>query len=322
MIWRGRGIALTVVAILVTAAAAWAQDSPVGVRAGVEPQSIKIGDVFTFTLEVTAPPGVDLALPGEDADLGEIEVRSFSSREDTDDPSRYVVTLTWEAQLFAMGETIIEPPAVTYTNSDGDATQVQAEPVAMMVTSVLPPDAKDIKDIRGPRKMPLSPWYYVAYALAALMLLALVAGALWLLLRRKKREAIEPPQPAHSEALAALIELEERGLVAAGRVEEHYVDLSYIARHYLERRYDLDALETTTLMLAREMRASERTPQVADGFVEMLRRADLVKFAKYRPEDRPAEMDLHSTRKLVELTRPREEPDELEGEEAAQVAGQ
>ena len=313
---RGPGLPLALVAILVTAASSWAQDSPVGVRATVEPQSVKIGDVFTFTMEVTAPQGMDLMLPGRDADLAEVEVRGFSSRESADDQRRRVVTLTWEAQLFAMGETIIEPPALTYVGDDGDATQVQAEPVALVVTSVLPPDAQDIKDIRGPRKMPLSPWYYVAYALTALILLALVAGGLWLLLRRRKREVIEPPQPAHSEALAALIELEKRELIAQGRAEEHYVGLSYIARRYLERRYGLDALEGTTLMLAREMRASDRTPQVADGFIEMLRRADLVKFAKYRPEDRPAEMDMHSTRKLVELTRPREEPDEAEGEEA------
>lgn len=313
---HGRRLALTLVAIFAIAASAWAQDSPVGVRASVEPQSVKVGDVFTLTMQITAPQGVDLTLPGEDADLGEIEVRGFSSGENADDQGQRVVTLTWEAQLFAMGETIIEPPAVTYAPDGGEATQVQAEPVALMTTSVLPPDAQDIKDIRGPRKMPLSPWYYVAYALAALMLMALVAGALWLLLRRKKREAIEPPQPAHAEALAALIELEKRELIAQGRAEEHYVGLSYIARRYLERRYGLDALEATTLMLAREMRASDRTPQVADGFIEMLTRADLVKFAKYHPEDRPAELDLHSTRKLVELTRPREEPDEAEGEEA------
>ncbi len=294
---------LAVAAAILIAVAASCQDSPVSSMAAVDPPTVKIGDLFTFTMTVTAPADTPLGLPGSDADLGEIEVRGFTAVEGTDDDGCRVATLTWECQLFVMDETEITPPAVTWKDEDGAAHEAQAQPVPIMVTTVLPADAQDIKDIRGPRKMPLSPWYYVAYALAALLLLALIGLALWLLLRRRKQaEQAAPPLPAHSQALLALEELEKRELVAHGQFEEYYVTLSYIARRYLEHRYAIDALESTTFMLAVEIHRAQHVPKIAEDFIEMLRMADLVKFAKFAPEDRAADMHLTGTRKLVQLT--------------------
>jgi len=305
-------------ALLWPVAESWCQnDQPVSVRASAEPTQVKLGEVFTLRLEVVAGAGVNLTLPGADAELKPAEVRSFRTEDQQTDPTASHVSLIYELQLFDLGEHKIQPPGVVYSDSAGKSVEVKPEPVQVSVISALPDDAQDIKGVRGPKPLPLSPWYWVALFAAALLLLALVAAAVRLLLRRSARRAQPAPAPPlspHAEALAALEELHRRELVARGQHYLYYSELSYIIRRYLERRFRLEALECTTPMLERRLKRSPLVPAAAEGFVEILRRADLVKFAKYQPEDQVAEMDLLAARKLVQLTR------EMEPEVAAAEA--
>ncbi|HUS80627.1 MAG TPA: hypothetical protein VM283_05115 [Armatimonadota bacterium] len=305
-------------------ARAWClDDSPARVQVSAEPSTISIGDVFKLRLEVVAAAGLKLTLPGKDADLSPAEVRAFATEDEHKDAIIQRVTLVYELQVFVVGESKITPPVITYQDTAGKAVEVRPEPTAVVVKSVLPEDAQDIKDIRGPRPLPLSVWQYLGIALAGLLIAALVLAGLYLLARRRRGGATagrpSGPLPAHSEALLALDELQERGLVEKGLFKDYYVELSYIARRYIERRFGVEALESTTPMLARRMGRSPNVPQIAGGFVEMLTTADLVKFAKYLPDGESAQMDLHGTRKLVKLTRPAEQPEEEEP--AAQAAG-
>ena len=83
---------------------------------------------------------------------------------------------------------------------------------------------------------------------------------------------------------------------------------SWIVRNYIERRWRLPALEETTGMLSYTMAGSGRIADEAVGEITaLLRRADLAKFAKHRPEALVARADIGHAREIVRATRRREE---------------
>jgi len=312
-----RATIAVMVALLVACPVVHAQsaEAPVEVAAEVEPSEVTVGDVFTLTVTVTAAGDAGLKLPGKDADFGDAEVRSFDTEESLGPEGQRVVKLAYKLALFEVGKREIKAPPITYQGPDGQAKQAPRPVASVTVKSVLPEGAQEIKDIRGPREMPLSPWQWASLIGAALLLVALLAAAfvVWRRLRGKEQEEkAAPPLPAHLEALEALDKLEGEDLVARGLLKDHYVRLSWIIRRYLWRRYRAPALEETTAMLARWLRASGRAPQQAEAFLPVLEEADLVKFAKHQPEDAAAYRALESARQIVNATKPREMPVESE----------
>jgi hypothetical protein len=143
----------------------------------------------------------------------------------------------------------------------------------------------DIRDIKGMVSVPFEHWGLVI----ALVVVALLAGlAWWWWKRHQPAPAAEPVvlPTALEVALAALRQLREDN----PPVEQFYVRLSDIVRHFLEDRFELHAPERTTeeflYEVAKDRTLSEAHKEVLSAF---LQECDLVKFARHQPDasDRP-----------------------------------
>lgn len=317
MRWAPGGRIRVVLFALALVMPAWAQDRPT-VALAVDPTSGTVGDVFTATITVEAPQTLSLILPGRDADLGDAEVLGFDIAEDTVSDGLRRVTLRYQLTFWEVGERKVLAPPIAWSTADDEAVKHVDRPEATVtIRSVLPPQAEDIRDIRGPREIPLRWYHYAMVLLPPLVLFAIVAALVHRLRRRASEaepEVPAPPLPPHEEALQALDRLAAEDLAGQGRIEEHYVRLSWIVRNYIERRWALPALETTTSILAETMRGSGRVPEAAaTATIALLRRADLAKFAKHRPAVEVARADIDEARVIVQSTRP-PEPVEPEGE--------
>ncbi|MGD9496442.1 MAG: hypothetical protein AB7Y46_09030 [Armatimonadota bacterium] len=278
------------------------------VELSVDPAEGTVGDRFTAEVTVKAPPGITLVLPDEDAEQGEAEELGLEVAEERlGDGSRRVVQ-RYRLTLWEVGERTVQAPSIPWRAGDGEARSAPRPRTTVTIRSVLPEGAEDIQEIRGPREIPLRWHHYALAALPALVLAGLVIGALvWLRRRRagEPAEAIVPPLPPHEEALRALDELAAEDLPGRGEVKAHYVRLSWIMRNYLERRWRLPALEETTGMLAHTMVGSGLVSQeVASALLGVLRRADLAKFAKHRPQPDLARADIDEARRVIHLSRP------------------
>ncbi len=305
-------LAILLAAVLSGAAAA--DDAP-SMSLSVEPNEVSVGDLFTVTVTVEHAEGVTVNLPGADADLGSAEVRSAQRSVERLPNGRRRLTVIYRATLWEVGETTVQAPPASWRSASGEAHEFDRPEAVVTVRSVLPEGADDIRPIRPPHEMPLRAIHYVLAALPILLLLALIAGAIvWIRRRRSRAEAEQAPEPVlppAEEALNALDELEEENLVGRTLLKEHYVRLSWILRRYIERRWHLAALEETTGMLRRSMKGSGRVDDdIADRIATVLRRADLAKFAKHRPEHAVARADLDEVRQIVTMTRAREESQE------------
>lgn len=166
--------------------------------------------------------------------------------------------------------------------------------------------ANDIRDIKPPVAIP-NGWAWLWWTLAALVLLTLLLLAWRQFLKRVTRVAPGPPPiPAHVRAKQKLAE----ALALISQPKPFVIAVSDTARGYLEERFDFHAPERTTEEFLRELGETKLLlPEQKESLGEFLASCDLVKFAKYEPQE--AELrGLHSSAlKLVEETEPQGLPE-------------
>ncbi len=180
---------------------------------------------------------------------------------------------------------------------------------------------RPIKEILEEKKR-ITDWiHYVLIPLAFVLLILLVGFLVWRLSRKKSEEStIAKPKivlPAHTVALDKLRELEEKKLWENGQVKEYYSGISYIAREYLENRYKINALESVTHEIAPELKRMNLESGLQEQLLEILRTADLVKFAKVKPAEETHHKVIGQLRQFVDTTQQRiiVLPDEIDNKE-------
>ena len=119
-----------------------------------------------------------------------------------------------------------------------------------------------------------------------------------------------PPLPAHEQAYAALQELEDGELLKQREYEDYYVQLTEIAKGYLQGRFGVTALDRTTEELREVLEHDEQAiaPLSAREVLAFLETSDLFKFAGFEPREGEAEEALGSVREMVDRTVPAEAP--------------
>ena len=131
---------------------------------------------------------------------------------------------------------------------------------------------------------------YIYLLLAALAIIGF--WIYWFVIRKQKEteeKATYKVLPPYEEAIYKLNELDEKLLWQNNKIKEYYSELTEIVRGYIERELQVPALENTTdeiLEILKEFKKAETIQLSKDTFKklqELLREADLVKFAKSKP---------------------------------------
>ncbi len=131
---------------------------------------------------------------------------------------------------------------------------------------------------------------YLPYIIIGLIILAfaIVAYVFYRIINRKKQAAyITIQRPAHEVALEKLTKLKDAKLWQQGDIKAYQSELTYILREYLENRFSIPALESTTSEILTHLEGKVLPTGSQSKIREMLDIADMVKFAKAEP---PAEM--------------------------------
>jgi len=147
---------------------------------------------------------------------------------------------------------------------------------------------EDIRDIYPPFRY--FPWLWLAAgALAA-------AAAGFLLYRRLRRSSGMLAAPAWTDARDAYHRAKDRlggversGLAAAGKLKEYYSGLAAVLRFYLVEEFSIQADLMTTAALTRELKKTGADIKSTLRAREFLQKADLVKFARLKPDDAKAD---------------------------------
>ena len=112
-------------------------------------------------------------------------------------------------------------------------------------------------------------------------------------------------------ALQRLNELDGKQLWQKNKIKQYYVELTDIVRTYIERELKIPALESTTDELMETIgdfntSSSLNIPnETVDKLNNLLKDADLVKFAKFKPLVNDIELHRNSAGEIIDELHPK-----------------
>ncbi len=288
-----------------TTGAASGAELPINVEVKAEPDEVTIGTPFRFTVEVTAPTGMDIVMAQPTEHIGDFDIIDFGTVPSQQDAGMTTVGRWYRLAGYSTGYKEVESPPVYYRPPHGELVEVPKAHTVVTVKSLLPEnaDGADIRDIKGPEPLPIDwrPYYLVAGAVGLLVVVALLV---WRFSRRGAAARALPPVPPHTIAYADLERLRGRHLIEQGAFKEYYSTLSDIVRTYLERRFDVRAPEMTTEEFLATSARNGRLQRVhRDLLGDFLTESDLVKFARHVPTIADSERAYDAAKRFIDETR-------------------
>ena len=310
-----------------------AQTAPPTITSQLSADTIRIGDRVTLTIEVDKDvvqhvefPVFNFAPEGnpEQANTSVEIIRDFPADTISKDGRRERLRKRYEMAIYDEGIYNMGRAQVLYIDKNIVDT-LFGEDENRIFVDIFPLDSMQTPTVRDLKPQKTLKWHiaeHVGYAGIGLGVLALLAGALlllmWYLAKRGKRITDlfkpAPPLPAHIVALAALDALHGEKLWQSGEYKLYYSTLSDILRTYLAGRFEVGAMEMTTDEIAASLREVDIEQKQKMNLLGVLRDADLVKFAKATPEAEENEDAFDKALNFVENTKPVEEVEEEEDE--------
>ncbi|MBO7331176.1 MAG: hypothetical protein J6U52_05245 [Alistipes sp.] len=290
----------------------------------VEPDSIGIGDRFLYTIEVERDLMQEVYFP----DFKQ-SVEHYEMIED-----RPVDTLSREGRRLKLRKSYLMAafqegihkvlPEVMYLDKNIIDTLRGDDTLRLMVTTFeIDSTSHTIFDIKPQRTLKFKFGEisgYVTWTIIAIIivvLLFLIAKRILAHYGKSFSDIFKPAPtlPQHEIALRDLKKLHSERLWQEDKHKLYYSGLTDILRAYIAGQFGVGALEMTSDEIIEAMRGVEIPQKQKMDLTELLRDADLVKFAKATPEAEANEAAYTMALSFVEQTMPQPEEEDDEKKE-------
>lgn len=304
------------------------------------PDSVQLGTAFHCNCQLALPKGASLRslqlsfdslkvlqafIPGMDTLPTDYEVLSYGNWSPADKQQKLLPNqMTWQPQeqggmsiyqnalsvVFWQPGVFLLPALSAEVEWNGQGYDVLSNEQALMV---MPPNQDQVSQLDSMGMAPIKSiietertinWKF--WALVGAGCLALIALIAFLLARRSQANYAPPvviPLTAHEKAYKALEKIKQRGDWNQGEFKKYYDELTHVLRQYLEDRYEVPALESTTDEILRALDKTELPSNFIQGMQRLLPMTDMVKFAKMQPHEEEHPGWLSWVRELVDTTK-------------------
>ena len=312
------------IAALLAAAGASAQTRVPTVEARLEPDSVMVGDRFDCVIEVEKDMVQVVAFPTfADSEDGGIEIVADHPADTLEHEGRRLrLRKRYTLQVFEEGTVNMGRAGVLYVDKNVTDTLYSRDSLLLTVgTFVIDSTSMPIMAPKPQKTLPFRFDEISGYLMWALVIVALLAAAAYAAMRilshygRSVGDLFRaaPPQPPHVVAIKALEALHHQKLWQNGKFKQYYSGITDILRTYIAGRYGIGAMEMTSDEIIAAMRGVELPQKSAMDLADILRDADLVKFAKAEPDAEQNENDYLKAYYFVEETKERQvEPGEAD----------
>ena len=265
----------------------------ISVSAAFDTTRIFIGDQTGFSVAIDQPADIRLTIPlFKDTLAKNIEILNGPVVDTLKTGDKRIrITEKYLVTSFDSGFYNIDPVYAEIADSKGLKRFYSDYSILEVVrVRLTPPDtASKIFDITSPYRAPLT----LGEILPWILVLILAAAVIWSLIRvvrklkKARKEVVIPAiiEPAHIIAFRDLEKLKNEKLWQSGETKKYYTRLTEIIRQYLGNRFMVYSMEMTT---SETLEALVKTGFKKDESYSKLRSvltgADLVKFAKYKPD--------------------------------------
>ncbi|MEO0473917.1 MAG: hypothetical protein AAF206_30185 [Bacteroidota bacterium] len=199
------------------------------------------------------------------------------------------------------------PVVDVFYDNNGQRRSTFTNTIPIEILTVPVDTTQGLKPIKGIQIVGWAFEDFVPWILGTLGVGLLAFLLYWFVLRKKQTETplgyAVPDIPAHEIAMRQLGKLEEKRHWQNGEVKEYYVGLSMIIREYLERKFDLMALESITDDILRDLDEKYQNLRQQENLRHLLEVADLAKFAKYQPTTDENLQAIEKAREFIKETK-------------------
>ncbi len=270
----------------------------------IDSTSIKIGEEIRYTIQVEADT-TDLVIFPEGQTFAPLELIEAYKTDTTYEQSKFRLIKKYGLTQFDSGKYTIPRQQIIINDKQffTDSLNVEVRDVVVDTTKQKMFDIKPAVEVDRP------PFDFQKLLWWLLPLLFIAGLTVYLLRRRKKRkEAKEEILPPYEEAIVALKKLDDSHLLNENKSKEYYSHLTEIVKRYLDREVDDSVLESTSdeliarLQLHKDAGHFEFDNETIRHLDQILKRADLVKFAKMRQEIGQSEADRNTIEEIIHET--------------------
>ena len=265
------------------------------VTSSIDTTKIKIGEQITFKVQVETDT-TDLVIFPEGQTFAPLEMIESYKVDTTKNDAKFKLIKRYGLTQFDSGSYSIPKQKIVIGTKSyfTDSLQVEVFSVAVDTTK------QKLYDIKPMIEVEKASSHWWVYLLIALMALGFIAFLLYWFIWRKKPLTEEEEiamLPPYDRAKLALKKLDESNYLQRAELKDYYSELTFIIRKYLDEKVYDRALESTTdqlvdrLNLLRDANQIELSATDINNIETILKRADLVKFAKSAPDIELAKID-------------------------------
>ncbi len=289
------------------------------VTARLDSATLLMGKVTAMHLEIVQDKNKHGFFPWEESDTlctAMVEIAGKTVPDTTDlGNGRIQINRDIILQSFDSGMYVIKPLpyVIGKDTSFTSKLTIKVIPVAVDTT-------QSISDFKPVEEVPFEVLDAVPDAIAdywwAYLLGLILAGAglyyyfFWYKKGRKLGLNRRKRLPPYEEAIKNLEILKADNLWQNGHEKEYFTGLTDILRVYIDRRFEINAMEMTSSQIVETLKKNEETRAVNEQLSMILEIADIVKFANVRPLADDNELAFQRAVNFIETTRP------VENEEA------
>jgi len=265
------------------------------VASSIDTTTIKIGEQITYKIQIEADT-TELVIFPEGQTFLPLEMIEAYKTDTTKNESKYKLIKAYGLTQFDSGNYLIPKQKVVIGDRVffTDSMQVAVNTIEIDTTKQ---DLYDIKPLIEVERTASDWWKYFIIFLAVIALIAVLLY--WFIWRKKplsedEKIALLPP---YDRAKLALQKLDESNYLQRAELKDYYSELTFIIRRYLDEKVYDRALESTTaelvtrLNLLKDANKIDLSKDDINNIENILKRADLVKFAKSSVDADLAKMD-------------------------------
>ncbi|MFZ4524068.1 MAG: hypothetical protein ACOYOE_00605 [Chlorobium sp.] len=297
--------------LLTVCSAAEGKTEPPLITVMVTPDSVLVGDRIHCIINIHHSDREVATLEWHDA-IDTLSSQSFKmiSRKhisSTPFPGSRQERFELELAVFGAGHQPLPPVTVALRDINGRVTKkvVYTPPISVFVRALTDSSMRDLTPLKPPLK-PQIPLLLIMPVILGVCGVAVLVLLLLFLLKRLVRRGAENVDSSQ----VAQRKLRKLGSSLSAGMPPHecYEELSNIMRSFLENHYRIRALEAVTQEIERDLKKLGIAG--FENIMNLLKQADLVKFADSRPDAEESRQSLHKASEVIRSTRHSRPPEE------------
>lgn len=309
-----RGLLLSVF-LAASVSGAFSQSVPPEVSASFDRDSIVIGDQFHLDIRVDKDMMQLVEFPvfaGGEIGPGVEVLAEFPVDTIEAEGRRQTLLKRYLMTIFNEGDYNLGKPEVLYADKNiVDTLQSRDSLRIRVATFDIDLQTAQPFDIKPPRRIPFKFGEISGWLALSLLGIAIIVLLIWLFVKYRKRIPFlggeKPKVPPHLLAIKKLEALKHQKLPQNGKLKQYYSGITDILREYLDGRFGISALEMTSDEIISAVQEQKQEGGIDEkrygDLKELLGTADLVKFAKYTPDDDYNETAYYNAYYFIEETK-------------------